>query len=149
MTFRRRTVTSAPYKKKAPCRKSLQDASIPKLKTRKASIQVHNQSNTGFEHTSDTTTETKSKRPRRRAAHTIVRRTEAGDHTACGKFIARQNATPVKVDSNGVPLSVEYYPCPACRDMKRFEKEMKGHWPKFLIPADMALDLADRWEVKK
>ena len=65
---------------------------------------MHNQSNTGFEHTSDTTTETKSKRPRRRAAHAIIRSTEAGDHTMCGKF---------------------------------------------LIPADIALDMADRWEVKK
>lgn len=98
-----------------------------------------------------TTTESTTSRNkrRRRAAHTIVRRTEAGDHAACGKFINRQHATPVKVDSNGVPLSVEYYPCPACRDMRRLEKEMKGHWPKFLIPADMALDMADQWEVKK
>ena len=110
---------------------------------------MHNQSNTGFEHTSDTTTETKSKRPRRRASHFIVRRTEAGDHTACGDFIARQHSTPVKVDSNGVPLSTEYYPCSACQDMERLEKEMKGHWPKFLIPADLALDMADQWEVKK
>lgn len=98
-----------------------------------------------------TTTESTTSRNkrRRRAAHTIVRRTEAGDHAACGHFIARQNSTPVKVDSNGVPLSVEYYPCPACQDMERLEKEMKGHWPKFLIPADMALDMADQWEVKK
>ncbi|WP_408910005.1 hypothetical protein ACKFRO_10085 [Corynebacterium amycolatum] len=111
---------------------------------------MHNKNNTDFEHISDRKTGTKSKRRRRRiAAHTIVRRTEAGDHAACGHFIARQWVTPVKVDSDGVPLSAEYYPCPACRDMKRLEKSMEGHWPKFMIPADMALDLADRWEVKE
>ena len=111
---------------------------------------MHNKNNTDFEHISDRKTGTKSKRRRRRiAAHIIVRRTEAGDHAACGHFIARQWVTPVKVDSDGVPLSAEYYPCPACRDMKRLEKSMANHWPKFLIPADMALDLADRWEVKE
>lgn len=110
---------------------------------------MHNKNNTDFEHISDKKTGTKSKRPRRRASHFIVRQTEAGDHAACGHFIARQNSTPVKVDSNGVPLSAEYYPCPACQDMERLEKEMKGHWPKFLIPADMALDLADRWEANE
>lgn len=111
---------------------------------------MHSKNNTDFEHISDRKTGTKSKRRRRRiAAHTIVRQTEAGDHAACGHFIARQNATPVKVDSDGVPLSVEYYPCPACQDMRRLEKSMVNHWPKFMIPADMALDLADRWEANE
>ncbi len=98
-----------------------------------------------------TTTESTNSRHkrRRRAAHSIIRQTEAGDHAACGHFIARKWSTPVKVDGNGVPLDIEYYPCPACRDMKRLEKSMEGHWPKFLVPADMALDMADRWEVKK
>ncbi|MDK8793710.1 hypothetical protein QP995_08745 [Corynebacterium sp. MSK032] len=111
---------------------------------------MHNKNNTDFEHISDKKTGTKSKRRRRRiASHTIVRQTEAGDHTACGKFIARQWSTPVKVDSDGVPLSAEYYPCPACRHIRDLEKDMEGHWPKFLIPADLALDLADRWEAEK
>ncbi len=111
---------------------------------------MHNKNNTDFEHISDKKTGTKSKRRRRRiASHTIVRQTEAGDHTACGKFIARECSTPVKVDSDGVPLSAEYYPCPACRHIRDLEKDMEGHWPKFLIPADMALDMADQWEVKK
>ena len=111
---------------------------------------MHNKNNTDFEHISDKKTGTKSKRRRRRiASHTIVRQTEAGDHTACGKFIARECSTPVKVDSDGVPLSAEYHPCPACRHIRDLEKDMEGHWPKFLIPADMALDMADQWEVKK
>ena len=111
---------------------------------------MHNKNNTDFEHISDKKTGTKSKRRRRRiASHTIVRQTEAGDHTACGKFIARECSTPVKVDSDGVPLSAEYYLCPACRHIRDLEKDMEGHWPKFLIPADMALDMADQWEVKK
>ncbi|WP_297455086.1 hypothetical protein [uncultured Corynebacterium sp.] len=92
-----------------------------------------------------TTTESTGSRHkrRRRASHFIVRRTEAGDHTSCGKFINRQHSTPVKVDSNGVPLSAEYYPCSACQDMERLEKEMKGHWPTFRIPASLALDIVD------
>lgn len=111
---------------------------------------MHNKNNTDFEHISDKKTGTKSKRRRRRiASHTIVRQTEAGDHTACGKFIARACSTPVKVDSDGVPLSAEYYPCPACRHIRDLEKDMEGLWPKFLVPADMALDMADRWEVKE
>ena len=80
---------------------------------------------------------------RRRAAHNIIRSTEAGDHTACGDFIARQDATPVKVDGNGMPLSVEYYPCPACRHIQRLEKDMEGRWPTFRIPASLALDIVD------
>lgn len=61
-----------------------------------------------------TTTESTNSRHkrRRRAAHSIIRSTEAGDHTSCGDFIARQDVTPVKIDSDGVPLSVEYYPMP-------------------------------------
>lgn len=92
-----------------------------------------------------TATESTSSRHkrRRRAAHAIVRQTEVGDHAACGKFINRQDATPVKVDSNGVPLSVEYYPCPACRNIQRLEKDMEGHWPTFRIPASLALDIVD------
>ncbi|MGJ4076530.1 hypothetical protein ACN4BX_05585 [Corynebacterium macclintockiae] len=93
--------------------------------------------------------DSRHKKPRRRASHTIIRSTEAGDHTACGNFIASQWATPVEVDSDGVPLSAEYYPCPACRDMNRLEKDMKGHWPMFRLPADLALDMADVWEIKK
>lgn len=98
-----------------------------------------------------TTTESTTSRNkrRRRAAHAIVRQTEAGDHTMCGKFISRQDSTPVKVDSDGVPLSVEYYPCPACRHLRDLERDMTASWPKFLVPADLALDMADRWEVKK
>ena len=98
--------------------------------------------------TTTASTDSRHKR-RRRASHFIARQTEAGDHTACGHFIARQHSTPVKVDSDGVPLSVEYYPCPACRHIHRLEKDMAGSWPKFLIPADMALGMADQWGVKK
>ena len=92
-----------------------------------------------------TTTESTTSRNkrRRRAAHTIVRRTEAGDHAACGHFIARQNSTPVKVDSNGVPLSVEYYPCPACRNIQRLEKDMEGHSGMTMMDATDLLNAAD------
>lgn len=92
-----------------------------------------------------TTTESTNSRHKRRrsAAHSIIRSTEAGDHTSCGKFINRQDSTPVKVDSDGVPLSVEYYPCPACRNIRRIEKDMEGHWPTFRIPASLALDIVD------
>lgn len=37
----------------------------------------------------------------------------------------------------------------ASRHKRRLEKDMGGSWPKFLAPADMALDMADQWEVKK
>ena len=98
-----------------------------------------------------TTTAASDDKPkrRRRAAHVSIRHTEAGAHTLCGKLIARQWATPVKVDEDGVPLSVEYYPCTACENIRRLEKSMEGHWSKFLVPADMALVMADSWEVKK
>ncbi|MFK3615312.1 hypothetical protein [Corynebacterium amycolatum] len=92
-----------------------------------------------------TTTESTTSRNkrRRRAAHSIIRSTEAGNHTMCGKFISRQDSTPVKVDSDGVPLSVEYYPCPACRHIRDLEKDMEGHWPIFRIPSSLALDIVD------
>ena len=92
-----------------------------------------------------TTTESTTSRNkrRRRAAHSIIRSTEAGDHTMCGKFINRQNATPVKVDSNGVPLSVEHYPCPACRNIQRLEKDMEGHSGMTMMDATDLLNAAD------
>lgn len=106
---------------------------------------MHNQSNTGFEHTSDTTTETKSKRPRRRPYHTRARVTDAGEYMVCGHFISKNRI----IDVNTYTGDIEFYPCPGCEYIRRLEKDMKGYWPKFLIPADMALDMADHWEAKK
>lgn len=106
---------------------------------------MHNKNNTGFEHNPDKKTEAKSKRPRRSASHTLFRVTDAGEYMACGHFIPKGRIIDIKTYTG----PIEFHPCPKCETIARLEKEMKGHWPKFLIPADMALDLADRWEANE
>lgn len=98
--------------------------------------------------TTNESTSSRHKR-RRRPAHTVARQTEAGTHALCGAFIPRSGLTRVPVDRNHVPLSFVYYPCPGCASIRHMEEEMENVWPMFRLPADLALDMADVWEIKK
>lgn len=106
---------------------------------------MHNQSNTNNEHSCDSKVATDKGRRRRMPAHTRVRITAEGEHMACGHFIPKHRVLDVKT-YNG---PIEFYPCPGCQAVDRLEDEMKNFWPKFLIPADLALDLAPQAQVTR
>lgn len=88
--------------------------------------------------TTTESTDSRHKR-RRRPYHTRARVTDAGEYMVCGHFISKNRI----IDVNTYTGDIEFFPCPGCEYIRRLEKDMKGHWPVFKIPASLALDIVD------